>query len=586
MSVPQAASHAPDASLASLRRSTDAIVELRDSLNAAFELIAAELPGLSEGVGAAVAQLSGRRAAVDSSGVNSLSEARTSLGKELSLASDWMRESRAQLHEILGELRPGIGTLLQALADVSYGARQLRLLALNASFVAQRSGDGMRGFAAATNELIEIAAAQLRDAEHVIALVSGVSTRFDNLEALGGQLTSLVDSIEGLSTQTVLDRLIQTFSSIEFRLQDMADRCRSVDNGIGRAVVALQRQDILRQGLEHVEIVAREIVTCEQTLEAFARGGCSQASALEAAEVQRRAGRLCADLFQSISKELRQFLDEVETYLGALTETSKLVNELMTSIVAGQLQGHVEVLRERVARLGQHLTDGTAAQVRRAEMLADLYATVHELPSRLRTFVARHDQVRVLGILVRREDARTGGLFGAKAIIESLEDLLHGSGGTWTGLLADVAHIDGKLKGFALPQVAAETDAFSQLNAELSELERVTHNMVEHVERACGSASQSIVRVSQVAQRLSDEVCGLRSRFELQTRAFADYRAVSVRSERFLAQQGIAFSNTIELPPRVQSLISRFTIVAHKHVAMGTAKTSDTEAEGGSMTLF
>jgi hypothetical protein len=571
--------------LAPARGTVDAIVQLRSNLNQTFEFIASELPRLAGEMSLAVARLSEGGAVTEQERFTEVTAAKSSLESELLDASGWMKRSQSQLDLVLGELRPGVGGLFRALSDVRDGARQLRLLALNASFVAQRGGEGMRGFAAATAELIQIAAEQLRDSDEVIAIIEGVSERFAELEGVGRDLTKQVDSIASNPTDECLGKVMATLSAIEGRVGGVTERCRAIAEGIRHTMVTIQRQDILRQGLDHVELVALEMAHCEERLVRYSAGTVEFGDAMASAEMLRQGARLCSELVEQVHSDLTLFLGDVEASVAPLVEIADGTNDLAGDAISGVLGSEVSALRGAVEQLGQCLSAGSRAQHRRNEILPSLSDSVQKLPSRLRTFVERREQVRTLGVLVRRQDANAKGLVGAKAISEALDALLRETGASWATVLGDAELIRNKLREFARIAVRDDASMSVRLSEKLSALESVTDRMSTRAQHASVNTRQVVGGIGEAANRMLTQLGALRSDLARHGSLTASYRTLSERGTSFIEHNGGSISGVVELPERLQTLIDRFTILSHKQLATGDTA-SNTDDEAGSITLF
>lgn len=564
----------------------DSLDRLRAELRQTSEFVAVELPRLAGEVSQIVARLGFGR---ERQTLTQLTNAKASLQDELAAAVRWMLESRAQLERVLAELRPGIDYLRRALREVRSEASELRILALNASCVALRGGgaeSGRRGFAAATKELIQIAAEQMREAEQVIRIVDGATERFTELQAVGEVLVRQVDAISTTAADSVLELILTGSSAVESRLAEISELCQVLTSGIGHTMVTIQHHDILTQGLNHIELVEQELERCEVTLQAFSRGESQTSEALLAAVLQRRCGRLCADLLQDIHGELGKFLDSVEEHLHQLLRIAKSVRQVTDLAHAEQFQTRAQALCDAVAQLEQSLDESGQAQARKNVALDGLNSAIQPLPGRLRTFVERQERIRTLGILIRRQHARSQGLAGAKTVGDALEQLLLRGQATWDTVLADVSQIRTRMK-----ELASEGSMLGQRGAEriverLTEVESLAHRANQDADSMMGVARQAMQSIEYVTRDSVTQIRGLRRELERTAARVELYSTISANGAAFIQRFG-AQEADVELPEALHALIERFTILSHKRLARtGDLGPDEQEQELSSVTLF
>jgi len=565
-----------------------AIERLQMGLNSAFEFVAVELPRLSTDLDIVASFLAGSVDNQPRTNADAWKATKGSLSTELNRATAWLLHSQVQLENILAELRPGVDRLLLALTEVRREARELRVLALNASFVAQQGGDGMGGFVAATSELIGIAAEQLVGAEQVIDVVERVGSSFECLEAIGREFTEQVAAIEAVSADVALTGVIQALSAIELQLDEVTNQCRTVSQNVARLMIAIQRQDILRQGLDHVGLVAREIEVANRTLLAYREGHGSAEEALQSAELVRQGAALCANLLENILAELAEFLGEIDGQLRLLVSLSDMVAKGSHGDPAGELRERVEVLHGAVLLLAEHLHRRTESQAKKSRILSELCTVVAPLPSRLRLFADRQDQVRTLGILVRRQDAHFArGLMGAAAIVEALQGLLRDNGATWVTTLQDAAHIRRRTREFERLGGDASVGTDDGLLRDLSDLDEVIARSTRHAETVSEQARRAVEATCASANRMLARLTELQLELGSHHELVASYRLRSNFGANFIEKLATSSSTQIALPARLASLIEKFTILSHKHLATQTVVWESTpEPAGGSITLF
>jgi hypothetical protein len=196
--------------------------------------------------------------------------------------------------------------------------------AINASLVSQQGGSGMRGFAAATAELIGIAAQQLRDANLVMGVVSGAKVRFEQLQEAVVGFEQRAQGMDAEPVQDALNQLLGSFRELQNGLADVSSRLAENQAQNSRTMVAIQREDMLRQGLDHVCLIDHERARSSRIVLAYLNGQGRLEDVLEAAMVEQQTSQLCANLLDSISRESAGLLVEVESGLQLLAENTLL----------------------------------------------------------------------------------------------------------------------------------------------------------------------------------------------------------------------------------------------------------------------
>lgn len=371
-------------------------------------------------------------------------------------------------------------------------------------------------------------------------------------------------------------------------MAELAAEGRDVSENVGRLMIAIQRQDILRQGLDHVRLVAREISASIAVLKDVAAPDVDDQAALQAAELLRCGSGLCADLLESILGELDEFLGDVQVQLGALVALSKGCDARSASSMTAELRGNSAALHRGVALLADSLGRRTDSHSRKAQLLSELETGVSALPARIHQFVERQEQVRTLGVLIRRQDAHLSrGLPGASAIIEALDALLTKDGGHWHETLRDATCLRHKTRAMGHRAGEARTGSETRILMDLSELSSLIARSTKQAELAEESATRAVLGTAHIAQRMLARLVGLRERLDGFRALAQSYRAIGSVGEAVTSALSHDRVRPIELPSRLQELISKFTILSHKQLATRRGSPLESEGDdGGSITLF
>lgn len=569
-----------------------AIRRIQNSFNEAFEHIAVVLPRLAEELNKVLDEL--QRGGVSSASTDYARElivARDRTEAELLAVTEWVSKSHLELRSILDELTPCMTALTAALGKVRSSARQLRVLALNASFVAQRGDNSLRGFAAATTELIQIAAEQLRGADTVLSVVSEVSAQFDKLTHLGAALTCELEELSTQAARSALSRILENVTALYDELDTVRKRCSLTHSEIARVMSTIQRQDILRQGLEHIELVCRELEFARSQLAQFEEGNLPLGEALEAAELQRRTGDLCASLLEEIHADAKGLLLDVTSILTDLRELSSQSSQHYQTDATKRLRHELMLLREGMSALENHVSTSHQLQSSKSQCLSAISCAINQLPPHLRAFVERQQQVRTLEILVRRQHAHDDALIGAAAIAESLGDLQRDTATVWQSVLDDIAQIRAPIS--RLVGVSTEADAVDPAHLEgcLSALEGASRSVTATTAQVGSQTQQVLLNLRDVTQRLLGRTLEVQQSLDIHQPLMDEFRALSALAADFQDRYAPAGQSEVKLPTRLTELLEHFTIFSHKRLAYSAeaAFGSNGEPQGDpseNLTLF
>ena len=562
------------------------VVESKASLDRVFEFVARELPTLALEISEIVRSLRVEGDQQPPERIQDLTAVRAALAHELHGAERWICDSQREVDEILTGLRPGVAQLRRALSEVRNGALKLRILAMNASLVARRSGHQMNGFAVTTIELTRIAAEQLRESAQVIDIIDDVTQQFGQLEAIGQSLLQQTECIAITRTDASLDGVMLTHANIKTILRDIEERYHAVASGIGRTMIAIQRQDILRQGLDHVALIARELVNCETTLREADAIPTNLSERLIAAEVQRRGGLLCADLLAEIQRETLQFLDEIESHVVNLRDLTGILNQVTSNAISSELQSQVSAIRTASLELERSLASSARARECEATLISALSGTVSKLPARLRMFAERQEQVRTLGMLIRRQNARYYETAEAKAVGQELDDLLRNSATAWS-TLEDAGEFRTRMRALAR-RTSEDADPWdSRISHCLGDVEMAARALSGHAEDMMSKARRSVSATGSVTTHILEAIAALKSDLSGYTTIIGRFRTSAERAAQVLKQFGGEADSELELPKRLRDVIDQFTIFSHKQLARNTNGSEPSNSEdAGSITLF
>ena len=222
------------------------------------------------------------------------------LGMELVELTDRISKRAADVESILGEIA-GI-------------AKQTNLLALNAAIEAARAGEAGRGFAVVADEVRDLSTRTSQFSQQIAVVMKsmreGVSGAEDAIERLAStdmnfaleskqQVEQVLTSMEGLNQQRGKAILL------------LGQYAHTMDDEVGRAVTALQFQDMVSQLIAHVDKRTAALSAFMDELDVLSNG------------IQRTAASGNAEALQKTASDIRQHLAGFEERLGGSPVSQK-----------------------------------------------------------------------------------------------------------------------------------------------------------------------------------------------------------------------------------------------------------------------
>jgi methyl-accepting chemotaxis protein len=222
------------------------------------------------------------------------------LGMELVELTDRISRRAADVESILGEIA-GI-------------AKQTNLLALNAAIEAARAGEAGRGFAVVADEVRDLSTRTSHFSQQIAAVMrsmrEGVSGAEEAIERLAStdmnfaleskqQVEQVLTSMEGLNQQRGKAILL------------LGQHAHTMDDEVGRAVTALQFQDMVSQLIAHVDKRTAALSAFMDELDVLSNG------------IQRTAASGNAEALQKTASDIRQHLAGFEERLGGSPVSQK-----------------------------------------------------------------------------------------------------------------------------------------------------------------------------------------------------------------------------------------------------------------------
>lgn len=564
---------------------------------AVFAMLAERLPRLA---GEVSAMSQAVRALRDDVGQESLAGA-------LNATVEAATELQAQLRQVVAlnqTVVDAASPLVTAVTEMSSTldgiirlSRNLALTGLNASVAAAHTGQEGVAFATLTTALRSLADDSDRQAKKVRDVSHEIRDRAHVLLQVQRELeTDFLQATErgSAAVRSAVDELQEALTDVVRMAESVAARADGARAAIGTAMSALQRQDILRQGMDHVVLVLGELPAEYSRLASLTRSEDDDACARSGSQFvlfQSRAAKLAGELIADIDRDLAALVADVSAPVAELRSASQeltVVHRARTSEVRARLLTPSAAVQTTLAGLPR-LSD----IVQRYDGITlSLSQLVASLPSHLADFVDIERRLRVVAVLVKIEVARCDSLANAGTIAAEL------------GASAD------SLKAF-LKATHVTIGSFLQ---QIGRLKRASSSVSQHqgplalARERLASASQSVQtageryvggldQASQAGTRLANDVSIFEARLAKFVASMKTHEAIregcaavaaSAEQARAALIDAGAARPTDELSSgKMQELIDRFTFVAHKELARSMADVSVESGDaGGELTLF
>lgn len=573
-----------DARLAQFKRAFDRV----------FEVLAVDLTRVSRDLAVVRRSMGELADARSQAGLAGLLETVDGLARDVGRAMAGLGLAQAETARVLDLLRPQIDHLAASLIRIQEHADEIRKVALNASILVSKVGAAGAGFEVITRELITLSQQQATDAEWALASARDVQGEFDAVDTAGADLAQTASAVSTDAFERARDSLSAAIRGVELSIGQAELRVDAIQGSVGRTMVAIQTQDIMRQGLDHVRLVIAELIA-DQSLIAGDLRASDAADSVEACFFQERTCELSVRLLDEIGGDIGGLLDVVEQDLGMLLGVADELAQLRAQAGAGAAFECLVELERRASELADRYGQGVDLHERSRGSLRELARVVLPLVARLERVEEQQDTLRTLSLMVKLQTARSRSLATVATVADTL-DRLHrqavGDGGD--GVDTSMSGAARTVRSLLREELETERVALGYVelvkiqaaSASFQEASRTTmRRLGEQVDATVRSGVELSTFVRDVRQQLGALRESLAARAEIQEAL--NHLAREAQGRRLRLEAAGAVHREEVTTAKLAELIRRFTILSHKKLASGMDEASVEDGDaGGELTLF
>jgi ABC-type transporter Mla subunit MlaD len=480
-----------------------------------------------------------------------------------------------------------IGDALRKVGEVSSG---LHLVGLNAFVATYNMGEDGVVTGVLAKALMDLAADDIKVVKRLGEAVGVLVRDSEDLLAGRDRLDDLLKQDFSSSDLPIGD----LFSSLEGVVDDLVcliTAASCVRKSTGEVMLRLQRQDILRQGLDHVRLV---LTTLDEERRKLPPGSDSEDESHRSKAVvflvfQERAATLAAALLTDSASELRSLAEKTLGGIGEMksaVQSLDSVREKIANAIRGKLQVPGAVFEAFAGRIHvQH-----AEVVRFRKVLESLSGVVGRLKSELSSLQQVRAQLGAIRVLMRTEAGRQD-TWGATAAI--IGDIHRGEQELQKFL--DFNRQEAGTLVSALASVVETSNDLYQQRQYLSAMEDNLRRRPEELRRAGESFAggfESVVRcttgVRRTLESTAQDLSGFAARLDLLADMETKCLNLAATSKQIAQRLCKGSAVTTRIPPgKMAEVLDALTTFSHKSIGAEIAGLEvDVGDAGGTLTLF
>jgi hypothetical protein len=487
-------------------------------------------------------------------------------------------------------------TLMRSIARMASTLRQMgeisgrmRLVGFNALTAAAHLGNEGAAMGVLAQNLTVLAQADGVVATRIGKLADSLGERIQDVAKTRSRMEALAR--EGLDHSDLpMDDLNSTVDAIVGELVAVAETAKRLRSTMGSLMVGLQREDILRQGTDHVRLVL-DVLQQEHSLlpDSIDLTNESQRECAETYLIfQERAATLAATLLDDAQSELAALVDETSAGIDSMVEALHLLTGVREKVNDG-LRCKLRQPAAVFEQLGSSIEEQVKESLHFREVVESVATLADRLPSEFAGLYEIRTQLRAVRILMRTEIARSTAASGTASIVADIA-----KGENELGVFLDVNRQEATHLSAAQRSLTDVSDRVHRQCQRLATMEGRLRKCPEEILAAGAEFGRRFEKVARLSEGMrnslritGDSVSSYRERLHV----LSDLRQLCEQLACSAAQLRIELfgAETHDCQPsgRLSEIIDHFTIFSHKQMGGDVAGVGVAEGDAeGTLTLF
>jgi methyl-accepting chemotaxis protein len=502
-------------------------------------------------------------------------------------------EQNALLQQSIQELKPAVGAVSLELKNIDRASSSINLASINSSIVALGAGKEGLPFSVLAKDLRQVVNSNLDVVHHIGDLFNSIHEKTDSIIEMNTVLDRIVQAKSGLSLDQPAAEILTAVQETYLNLDQVVDKIVRVIESIGHVMVVIQRQDILRQGIEHVsqalESLEQEYFRVKQEIRDTGTDLCKFVS--NYIVFRGRIGHLSAALLEDCKTDLEQLHRETTDAINTLYGSIDILCSTRTNQraqLAAKLAAPAAVLDKATQDIEEFIrVSGSCKHA--SIVINDSLEAISKEVERIELIKA---QININELMMRIEIARTGTLRNAGSVMDDIHQLIEQLSGYTVSTKRSMLSLEQPARDIKrrIAKLESSFADFANTNAVLREHPKAilfaSQEFMTKLETII-EEGERIKRATRAAEielnKFSDTIQSLNS--------CAEFGRSLAESSSMLKNETIAYGYFVDVDEhsskKMEELLERFTTLTHKRIGgeIGNVKVGDGDAEG-TVTLF
>lgn len=379
------------------------------------------------------------------------------------------------------ELLEATSSLATALVGIDRLASRLLPIGLNAAFAASELGGEGRALAVITRELVGLTGTSSRLAKGIDQTARSVRLELEALRELQGAVETELIALTK-ETRSSVDAVLDRSGSL---LAELAGVARRTEQKLGTtqkpltdAMDVLQRQDILREGIDHVAKALAELDAAQT--KTIGRGNGAEAALVSFA---RDAGEQSVAVLNDVDRELKRLESELSEQLGVVRSCTGPIGDLEERFRQSTSDDvHVAAPLAVLEKAQQKLEQSSVLFARYGKLSVELKTLPVRMARALAELENIDSELATIKVLMKLESARSVRFHRVVTIVDDVVAAKN----TFTKFAESVATILGDLPGL-----------IAKLDATIGRVSASHRKGLEAVRSAVADHRQRLTRAEQ-----------------------------------------------------------------------------------------